>query len=713
MPKTRSSKRTVRDDRPFSALDPAAPAAPAAAGPSASRGTTSDPTHPRRGRNQLLSDDNEELETVPRSSTRRTADPTTEVEGGARRSTKRRKPDTLVGEDWLSEDWPTRSAGQAAQRLPPVPKPLRSRRHRTIAEAVASAPGAYPNAAPSTSSSSRNPFGGSTSRTGIFAAARDSPSLSPPPAAAAAAAALDLGPEGRAGSDLDDDKKRMLLDDDQDEPADRLTRLPRELLQHIFSYVAAPATPPPTARTGIVAPLGGAGPGAGAGGQARAVVPAGPNANNNNNAVNAAPTPEPHRIDRHSLALAARTCRELLSHARLALYRDLHVETRVQAHALHRALHANEMSKDVRHVTANVELMAKTSSQWTGWFIFHSMHSLCGIIGSCRNLLTLTLYMPIDSAAWAQSLCQSLVDLKSLHTLTKDLYETGKHPKNKRAVGKKEGMEVGWVKRKKPAMWAVSQLVKPLGTLKGLHTLRICGLSSDSSTLPAPPPHTLRLTEVVLVDVNITNMDLMQVLGDAKSLTKLTLWGSSLLSKRGLAHVLRKCPSLVELRVGGSWFGAKEEDDKHFPLNDVLPILTRLKVLHVSGALISPSALEIPTVALSHLFVHACAAWTPSAVHASLSKMSHDPPAVSRLTLPAMAETTSSRSNHLSRRHNNNNAATASTTDQATAQGWNETWRFTVRKTGEAKGCIVEASMSETDPDIDDGRPVASDSESD
>lgn len=89
-------------------------------------------------------------------------------------------------------------------------------------------------------------------------------------------------------------------------------------------------------------------------------------------------------------------------------------------------------------------------------------------------------------------------------------------------------MEVGWVKRKKPAMWAVSQvrtrvsspsllksllltlggghitvrqLVKPLGTLKGLHTLRICGLSSDSSTLPAPPPHTLRLTEVVLVDV--------------------------------------------------------------------------------------------------------------------------------------------------------------------------------------------------------------------
>ena len=60
-------------------------------------------------------------------------------------------------------------------------------------------------------------------------------------------------------------------------------------------------------------------------------------------------------------------------------------------------------------------------------------------------------------------------------------------------------------------------------------------------------------------------MDLMQVLGDAKSLTKLTLWGSSLLSKRGLAHVLRKCPSLVELRVGGSWFGAKEEGTSAHP----------------------------------------------------------------------------------------------------------------------------------------------------
>lgn len=51
----------------------------------------------------------------------------------------------------------------------------------------------------------------------------------------------------------------------------------------------------------------------------------------------------------------------------------------------------------------------------------------------------------------------------------------------------------------------------------------------------------------------------MQLLGDARSLQRFTLWRSSLLSKRGLSHVLKKCPNLVEMRIGGSWFGAKEE----------------------------------------------------------------------------------------------------------------------------------------------------------
>ena len=62
-----------------------------------------------------------------------------------------------------------------------------------------------------------------------------------------------------------------------------------------------------------------------------------------------------------------------------------------------------------------------------------------------------------------------------------------------------------------------------------------------------------------LLSRSITNTDLMQLLGDARQVKRFTLWRSSLLSKRGLAHVLKKCPSLVELRIGGSWFGAKEE----------------------------------------------------------------------------------------------------------------------------------------------------------
>ena len=46
-----------------------------------------------------------------------------------------------------------------------------------------------------------------------------------------------------------------------------------------------------------------------------------------------------------------------------------------------------------------------------GWFLFHSMHSLCGIIGSSRNLLTLNLFLPAGATAWTQSLCTSLTDV--------------------------------------------------------------------------------------------------------------------------------------------------------------------------------------------------------------------------------------------------------------------------------------------------------------
>lgn len=80
------------------------------------------------------------------------------------------------------------------------------------------------------------------------------------------------------------------------------------------------------------------------------------------------------------------------------------------------------------------------------------MHSLCGIIGSCRTLLHLTLYLPTEASAWTQSLCSSLVDLKLLHTLNKDVEKTTS------VAGKKEGMDIGWKARKDSAMWSLSQV---------------------------------------------------------------------------------------------------------------------------------------------------------------------------------------------------------------------------------------------------------------
>lgn len=45
------------------------------------------------------------------------------------------------------------------------------------------------------------------------------------------------------------------------------------------------------------------------------------------------------------------------------------------------------------------------------------------------------------------------------------------------------------------------QFIKPLTTLKSLRTLRLCGISSDSSTSPPAAQHSLKLAEVVLIEV--------------------------------------------------------------------------------------------------------------------------------------------------------------------------------------------------------------------
>lgn len=113
-----------------------------------------------------------------------------------------------------------------------------------------------------------------------------------------------------------------------------------------------------------------------------------------------------------------------------------------------------------------------------------------------------------------------------------------------------------------------------------------------------------------------------------------------------------------------------------------LPYLPHLKLLHCSGPLISPAALLLPSISLSHLLVHGSPSFTPQAIHAALVKMRHDPPSVERLTLPEMKP-----DERAARRAARANAANTTGGD---GHGWNDTWRFTVKKTAEAKGVVVE-----------------------
>lgn len=187
----------------------------------------------------------------------------------------------------------------------------------------------------------------------------------------------------------------------------------------------------------------------------------------------------PHNSpDLASVFNVALVSKNLLPHARLHLYRELRIDTRTNAHAMHRTLHANDVNKAVKSVTADVGSMAKTSSAWLGWFLFHSMHSLCGIIGSCRTLLSLTLYLPADASAWTQSLCSSLVDLKLLHTLTKDMDRSSGSSGG--GAGRREGMDVGWKPRRSVAMWSVSQVSRPPSLPRDDADVPHCSSSSPS-----------------------------------------------------------------------------------------------------------------------------------------------------------------------------------------------------------------------------------------
>ena len=107
-------------------------------------------------------------------------------------------------------------------------------------------------------------------------------------------------------------------------------------------------------------------------------------------------------------------------------------------------------------------------------------------------------------------------------------------------------------------------------------------------------------------------------------------------------------------------------DDTNFPLDISIGHLPHLRILHVSGSLISPALLLNPATNLSHLLVVACPSFTPQAVHSALAKMRSDPSPIERLTLPEMGWS------------------------GPAGDLWNDTWKFTVNATAEAKGVILE-----------------------
>ncbi|GAA5881862.1 hypothetical protein JCM1840_006818 [Sporobolomyces johnsonii] len=406
------------------------------------------------------------------------------------------------------------------------------------------------------------------------------------------------------------------------EPSDRLTTLSPELISLVFDHLTMPVTVPVT-------------------------------------------------VPRPDLATLARLClvnKRLLPHVRAALYWGLEVTSQGQGDAICRILSDNDViAEDVRAVTVDVEVMARTSCGWEGLFLFRSMRSLLSIISSCTRLVSLTLYLPGHSSAWTQSLslCDSLRGLEHLRMLVKDLEPSASGCGD--ADGQEE-MDIGWRPRFGKSMWAVSHFLQPLAMLKCLDTLRLCGISSNLSTASVLPAHSLELTEVVLVNVDITELDLRRLLGKAEHLEHFTLWRSSLLRKGNLVHLLGQCPNLIEHRVGGSWFSSGGKDAVEYPLDTVLASLLRLKLVHVSGPLISPVALLLKTLTLDHLLVHGSPSFSPSAVHVALVKMPFDPPSVARLTLPEM------RLGRTSDGSNRSGVAGA-------PDGWNKMWRNMVKKT--------------------------------
>lgn len=202
----------------------------------------------------------------------------------------------------------------------------------------------------------------------------------------------------------------------------------------------------------------------------------------------------------------------LLSHSmhRLViphLYRSPRLTTRTSAHALHRTLHLSPLANQVKSLKADVGQMARTSSAWQGWFLYHALHSLVGILSATLHLRELSLFLPIETGPWTNSLTQTLALLPNLTTLTKDLIPTPYQEEHDSCLGSRERLPIPWRIKRGFVVWSLETLLVGLEGMGSLERLRLAGLSSDSVTSSMgiggrrEPSTRTGFIEVVLVEI--------------------------------------------------------------------------------------------------------------------------------------------------------------------------------------------------------------------
>lgn len=112
-----------------------------------------------------------------------------------------------------------------------------------------------------------------------------------------------------------------------------------------------------------------------------------------------------------------------------------------------------------------------------------------------------------------------------------------------------------------PAWISMPDLLTCINGAPHLHTLAVRGLGSALATRP----HSFRTMQVpcrlrtlTIVQTSIKERDLLLLMGNASSVTKLTLIESTCISKRGLVDALSAAGSLLEdLTIGPGWWGKR------------------------------------------------------------------------------------------------------------------------------------------------------------